>query len=245
MRTLLSSKPETSRAKRICAGFSLIELLAAIAVIAILATILIPAISRIRQSAQQAQGVSNVRQIVSGLLTYAAANSDELPYCYEENVSDYSIRLSGFLQQRTEVYSNNNVRSPIFKDPMASLDKGTLHYSAHPVLMPNPAGGVSRVKVSSIARPNETVLIMDGAQDPSNGAARAGAGGVTGIRLKYDSGGDINAPVPAGPNRDGGSGLSNIRWRMNNDTAAKFGFADGHVAILSIGELKNRNIWTD
>ena len=60
-------------------GFTLLELLTVVAIIAILCSILIPALQGVRNSAQQASCASNMRQIGSALLLYAASNNNKLP----------------------------------------------------------------------------------------------------------------------------------------------------------------------
>lgn len=61
-------------------ALTLIELIAVIAIIGILAVILIPIISSVRSNAHTVQCVSNLRQIGSALLQYAADNDGKLPY---------------------------------------------------------------------------------------------------------------------------------------------------------------------
>ena len=60
-------------------GFTLLELLTVVAIIAVLCSILVPALQTVRKSAQQASCASNMRQIGSALLLYAASNNNKLP----------------------------------------------------------------------------------------------------------------------------------------------------------------------
>jgi prepilin-type N-terminal cleavage/methylation domain-containing protein len=222
-------------------GFSLIELLVAIAVVAILAVIAFPLSGTLRERSATAAGVANIRQVATTLLLYASQTGGQLPYSFEPDISDFSLRLSGFISGRPEVYTTLNVREEIFRDPQAALPGGSTHFSAHPVLMPNRGLGTPYT-LNRIERPSQTILVMDGAQDPASRNARASASNVTGINVPFTPGPEADEAVPPGPNTDGGSGLGNIRWRVRNNTAAKFAFADSRVEILSIGELKNRHI---
>jgi len=60
-------------------GFTLIELLVVIAIIAILAAILFPVFARAREKARQTSCLSNVKQIMTGVLMYAQDYDEVLP----------------------------------------------------------------------------------------------------------------------------------------------------------------------
>ena len=60
-------------------GFTLIELLVVIAIIAILAAILFPVFARAREKARQTSCLSNVKEIMLGVLMYAQDYDETLP----------------------------------------------------------------------------------------------------------------------------------------------------------------------
>jgi prepilin-type N-terminal cleavage/methylation domain-containing protein/prepilin-type processing-associated H-X9-DG protein len=60
-------------------GFTLIELLVVIAIIAILAAILFPVFAKAREKARQTSCLSNVKQILLGVMQYAQDNDETLP----------------------------------------------------------------------------------------------------------------------------------------------------------------------
>ncbi|MFH1497076.1 MAG: prepilin-type N-terminal cleavage/methylation domain-containing protein [Verrucomicrobiota bacterium] len=66
-------------------GFTLIELLTVIAIIGILAAILVPVVGKVRQSARTSACASNLRQVGTAILTYAADHQNWLPGGYEKS----------------------------------------------------------------------------------------------------------------------------------------------------------------
>jgi prepilin-type N-terminal cleavage/methylation domain-containing protein len=61
-------------------GFTLIELLVVIAIIAILAAILFPVFAQAKDSAKQTASLSNVKQIMTGMIMYGGDNDDVQPF---------------------------------------------------------------------------------------------------------------------------------------------------------------------
>ena len=61
-------------------GFTLIELLVVVAIIAILVALMLPSLAKAREQAKRVTCMSNHRQIVMGLRTYAQDNGDYMPF---------------------------------------------------------------------------------------------------------------------------------------------------------------------
>jgi prepilin-type N-terminal cleavage/methylation domain-containing protein len=62
-------------------GFTLVELLVVIGIIAVLLGILMPALGRARDQAHRVNCMSNMRNIMQGIVMYASENKNALPYC--------------------------------------------------------------------------------------------------------------------------------------------------------------------
>ncbi|MGC9318960.1 MAG: prepilin-type N-terminal cleavage/methylation domain-containing protein [Armatimonadota bacterium] len=82
-------------------GFTLIELLVVIAIIAILAAILFPVFARAREKAKQSSCLSNVKQVMLGLLMYAQDYDETfLPgaLCYPTPYTEWFETLEPYLK---------------------------------------------------------------------------------------------------------------------------------------------------
>ncbi|AHF89382.1 N-terminal cleavage protein [Opitutaceae bacterium TAV5] len=238
-------------------AFTLVELLTVIVIIGILAAIILPVVSKVRESAKIAKGISNLRQIGAALTLYAANNRDQLPYSYLSGAGGqntvFALTLSGYLDNTRQTYhgsdSSLNHYNDVFKDPSATVPGGSLHFSAHGGLMPSTSGNppaTPQVKLGSITDPARLAIIMDGSQADGGGAG-ASIGTVGGVKISTtrlaDYSGNPDDPVPAsaGLTKDNNK-TGYIRWRVRGNTAAKFLFVDGHVAVKKIGELKYSNL---
>ena len=68
-------------------GFTLIELLVVIAIIAILAAILFPVFARAREKARQSSCLSNVKQLMTGIIMYSQDFDEMFPILYTTNTT--------------------------------------------------------------------------------------------------------------------------------------------------------------
>jgi len=71
---------ESKNMKKNQKGFTLIELLVVIAIIGILASMLLPALARAKNKANRAKCVNNMKQVYTGMLSFAQDNKERMPW---------------------------------------------------------------------------------------------------------------------------------------------------------------------
>lgn len=163
-------------------AFTLIELLIAIAVIAILGALLMPTLSKIKSSANAAACASNLHQIGVGVTSYVSENDAKIPAIrdltlngwFQQIFADSIITTGG---QSTTSYGATFPHGPLVKfwicpgDPtrggwkslgapngVPGADPADTAVNAHSY---TPNGWVLNVKLASISRPSQTILVTD------------------------------------------------------------------------------------
>lgn len=258
-------------------GFTITEAVVAIAIIGVVSALLVPAIGKMRDKAKTLQGLTNLNEIGKTTYAYTVDHNATLPIGARDMhpETDWSIILNSYMTGSGDTYAAvedaNKIPQtlPIFRDPNASFpDDGFLHYSAHPVLMPDQAhindvnlkGLFVRYKLARIRRPSEVVLVMDATQNPGHKTVKYTAFATTrriDNRLLEPSkqptsylffnpaASDNDDPIDPGPNVDTTANAGNIRWRQSGDTAANFAFLDGQTRTIQMRDFPKRYIRVD
>lgn len=92
-------------------AFTLIELLVVVAIIALLISILLPSLARAREMARRSICASNLRQIGTGLVTYANENDEKFPKVYGNGASSGGEIYVGGMGYGDGAYGNNTGRA--------------------------------------------------------------------------------------------------------------------------------------
>ncbi len=163
-------------------AFTLIELLVVIAIIAILAAILFPVFAQAKAAAKKTADLSNLKQIGTGIVMYAADNDDYYPrniyvnpqygnngFTWREAVQPY-IKSGG---RSDGGWSNNQLLSigGLWASPSEPTNS-KYGYSAFVSLIPN-QGNPSK-SVSELPRPAGTAVITTVGINPDWGNSSAG-----------------------------------------------------------------------
>jgi prepilin-type N-terminal cleavage/methylation domain-containing protein/prepilin-type processing-associated H-X9-DG protein len=232
------------------AAFTLIELLVVISIIALLIALLLPALTAARDTARTAAGLSNQRQIMIGVLYYANDWDQLLPPGEASNGAfEWATVIDGYISRDGSTWATNDGISRVFRDPNATFQKSSRHYSAHPRVMPRVnvggAGPQSGPSLDTITRITELMAITDGTQQGSGadqGFVQQRCWAVDQVFTAYNAASASNRINP-GPNADtGGFPSAHIRFRQANDTAANFAFLDGHAQMIRIDDVRQKNV---
>lgn len=245
-----------------------------VAIIATLIAILLPSLGNARSHARTVYGLANQRQIGQAIFSYSHSYRDSLPVGYLNTpgiATDWSVLLDAMLTNRPSTYgeffagyNGDEVgwTLGIFRDPNAGLEGGRVHYSSHPVLIPDvtPSGWPTHrpYRTGDLSRTDRMPLVFDAAQSPSlGGKSYATAWGLDSIGwtsgasvVYYTAGASDNTdPIDrAGPNADGHlqfEGGGDIRYRQEGGKKANVLFADSHAATVADDAIRKGDIRPD
>ena len=240
-------------------GFTLTEMGVVIGIIAVIVVLALPALNKYRKRARTVMGLQHLNEIAKSVMDMTVANNNVLPFGYNDTAetdpdyfprdTDWAVRLNGYLTGAPDHYNGftgDIELLPIFTDPNATYpDRGYLHYSCHPVLMPDTELIVeppnwSQNRLTRIRRSSEMILIMDGAQRPASSGynayatafniddtafnpwinlngSRVSNPGFDETKVFFDKdANDNNVPIDPGTN-DESIDLADIAWRQGGE----------------------------
>jgi len=252
-----SFSDDASILRRVCAGFSLLELLMVISIVAILIGLLIPSLRLARAQAQRAQCGSNLRQL--GLANIAYGNEHDGRFA--PGASRFLENLDRWHGHRDSVYErfvpkggalspflgpNGAVREcPTFEPDRSQagddFEAGSGGYGYNNAFLGvDERGGDRRgVKIADIARPIDTVMFADAAFAASFPSFRlieySFAGGV------FQRGSNETKHLDASLHfRHGGE--VNVEWADGHVRGRAFGFTRGNVYGVSEDAMRAAGI---
>ena len=200
-------------------GFTLIELLVVIAIIAILAAILFPVFAKAREKARQSSCLSNVKQLVLGVMQYTQDYDEVLP----ASSCSYQIAAVDFnwYDQLSPYLKNTQIlKCPSYN--AAAIGYGWnyqnfgYYYGSH--------GTGWSTSLGQVQVPAETIVLGDNPDAGMYGAAG-----------RY-----IYGPGQSSPPADG---IGNVSGRHNE--GGNYGFLDGHAKWLSRSNAAGEDrLWT-
>jgi prepilin-type N-terminal cleavage/methylation domain-containing protein len=125
-----------SRLKIRISAFTLVELLVVVAILGILIALAIPALAKTIETAQSVQSTSNLRQLVTANMAYAAENGSYCPADNKANNMRWCAKKAGTKWDATLGYLSDYLGKsrrvticPLFKDMLkGSFEEGTGGY---------------------------------------------------------------------------------------------------------------------
>jgi len=250
MPTLSPTASPTTRPTR--PAFTLIELLVVISIIALLVALLLPALKQARVNARSLQGLANQRGVAHAILLYTQDYDQHFPPAelhWSTAMSDWATLIDGYVSQDGTTWGYgpdpNQSVSPIFKDPNATIQRGSRHFSAHPYLMrdgrsPSDPALFKSPRSDDVERPSDLFLIVDGAQD-NGGFVQQRAWNVQNISSVLNDATLDRTIDFRGDYDGGGSPSAGIRYRQPNDTT-HMSFVDGHAQKMIKGDVRQKNV---
>ena len=236
---------------RVTAGFTLIELLVVISIIALLIGILLPALNAARGAARDMKCLSNLKQMGIGVFAYAQDFDETLPVGEKAapEATGWWLQIDGYIRGEGMNFGATGGQDilEVFSCPSAAIDAGKLHYSAHPLMMPNVSTTTRKpYRFTQIKRATEVYMVVDGVQSKPTGDSEYLAFNAYPSTIRYDPAAlDPSLPAKVGTNEDTAANRGNIRWRHGGNGGARLLFADGHAAGYPMGELLRRHVQAD
>lgn len=223
-------------------SFTLVEILVVIAIIGLLAGIGVPVINGAMRKAKSGACLSNLRQIGTATLAYAADNSGLLPDGTDNNGSPVWASNLATLMSMDPTKKKNAFVCPGCAKPVgdAGANQIAVTYGFHGGLVPKGVPNTNRL--STVARPSQVILVADVCQDPANNGWSPYLIEEPAV-IKSQSGGrggtDLSLPISTANDVDSGEN----KWmRYRHDGKVNAVMCDGHAESFKKGTVLNRNV---
>lgn len=227
-------------------GFTLIELLVVIAIIAILAAILFPVFAKAREKARQSSCLSNVKQMIIGVLAYAQDYDERYPGGLTGSDSSQGpVTKSTYFtvaKNTSDIIFPYVKNTQLFTCPSSPNSASTYscNYGFNSALCPNfTLAGTSAVSLGQVARPAEVFCVLDA------GPYMVGWGDVT-----YPQGSFWYVPGTCGSRNPAGLGSVALTGSVSTDFVSgrhnqgiNVGLADGHAKWFSGASIIGHPEW--
>ena len=228
-------------------AFSLVEILVTTAIMGVLAALLMSGLKGATNKGKEAKCVSNLRQIGTGLMTYAAENNGDLPWASVKPDSDLGIslglgghymwskQLGPYLPQRGSGTSLTAQQNEVFVCPAAKYkgygsktisstynSSSTFFYfnSASSLGVANADIDTPKRKLINVENPTKTILVAEGKQNGTEAACSSS--------VRWDQAlADFQASTSE----------ATTFFDYRHDNRMNVAYADGHVGTQ---DFKNR-----
>jgi prepilin-type processing-associated H-X9-DG protein/prepilin-type N-terminal cleavage/methylation domain-containing protein len=222
-------------------AFTLVEILVVVSILGLLAGLGIPAINGALKKGKSAACLSNLRQIGTAVLAYAAENNGCFPEAGFGSSPAWPTNLAAFMsvdaKKKKSVFVCPGCEKPVLD---AADSEVAITYGVHGGLMRRDAPATNRLVM--VARPSQVILVADMCQNPGNKgwspytienppvivSQTAGRGST-----------DLNAPISTATDHDNGE---NAWIRYRHDGKANVVMCDGHAESIKKGSILNKHV---
>ena len=232
-------------------AFTLIELLVVIAIIAILAAILFPVFAQAKEAAKKTQGLSQMKQVTTGITIYSSDNDDMFPMSIipaatgalqfnllAEVPVDWRINVAA-TNERHSVYWQNSCRPYIKSDQMYQHPSGVDQSTPATTTLgriPTRTGGtfnglLSTMSMTEIAQPSAVTMLWFG-QGNTNRVGQSLP--VPALRCNTPIGETCRFNPTGYPDSTNGSGNAfGSAWFVPSGTAKHYAYTQGSIFVRS------------
>jgi prepilin-type N-terminal cleavage/methylation domain-containing protein/prepilin-type processing-associated H-X9-DG protein len=228
-------------------GFTLIELLVVIAIIAILAAILFPVFAKAREKARQSSCLSNVKQMILGVMSYAQDYDERYPggLTGSDTTQGPVTRSPWFTTAKntSDVIFPYVKNTQLFTCPSSPNSASTYscNYGFNVKICPNlTTAGTAAVSLGQVTRPAEVFCVLDAGPymvgwDSEMMAPQGSFWYVPGTCGSRNPAGGGTTPLSGNEQKDFVSGRHN--------EGINVGLADGHAKWYSGASLMGHPEW--